>query len=291
MDRINVILFGMTGFGNNGFKVLLSESFVNLIGIFTPNRINAAFPYFKCEHLQEVVKRNNVILYEGLQLKDLNTIKIIQTLKPDLIIVSNFNQIFPAEISLIPKLGVINIHPSLLPKYRGATPTFWVLMNGEKETGVTAHFIENDKIDSGRVISQDRLKIEESDNDGTLRHKLSKLSEKTLRDSLNLIMQGKNEFLSQNEGKATYFPKRPLNNFLVDINKPAQEIINKIRALTPYPGAVFNDKNKKYKVKHAELLNENKTYKRFKNKNEYINDNIIVHTSDGFLKLKIAKEL
>ena len=81
----------------------------------------------------------------------------IKKLSPDIIIVSSFNQIIPKPIISIPKLGVINIHPSLLPKYRGATPTVWALMNGEKETGVTIHFIEDERIDNGNIITQSRL--------------------------------------------------------------------------------------------------------------------------------------
>ena len=157
MDKIRAILFGMTGFGNNALEVLLKHPSIRIIAVFTPEKEAGPFPYYECEKLQDAVLRSGIALYEGLHFEGEKTYDIIKKLSPDIIIVSSFNQIIPKPIISIPKLGVINIHPSLLPKYRGATPTVWALMNGEKETGVTIHFIEDERIDNGNIITQSRL--------------------------------------------------------------------------------------------------------------------------------------
>ena len=198
----------MTGFGNNSLKVLTKEPFIELIGIFTPKKESPPFPYYKCRKIQEAAISENILLYEGLSLKENKTYELIKSLKPDLIIVSSFKQIIPKNIISIPKLGIINIHPSLLPKYRGPTPTAWALINREKETGVTIHFIEDEKIDSGRIICELKLKISESDTDNSLRKKLALLSEKVLIKALHLILEkDKSLFLLQNERKVTYYPR------------------------------------------------------------------------------------
>ena len=208
MDKIKVILFAMTGFGNNAFKILKRQPFIELIGVVTPKRKETPFPYYKCRQIQDEAIDSGIALYEGLILKETKACELLRALSPDLIVVSTFRQIIPEDIISIPKLGIINIHPSLLPRYRGPTPTHWVLANREKQTGVTVHFIEDERIDSGRIIAQRRLDILSSDTEDILRKKLAVLSEKALVDALPLVMkEDRKTFVAQDEAEATYFPK------------------------------------------------------------------------------------
>ncbi len=256
MDRIRILLFAMTGFGNNILKTLSSQPFVKILGVLTPEREAKPFPYYECEKLHDLVERSGITLYEGLALKEEKVHQFIRALSPDLILVSSFNQIVPKSIITIPGIGVVNFHPSLLPRYRGATPTAWVLMNGEQETGVTAHFIEDENIDCGRIITQEKIEIEPSDNDGTLRRKIATLSEKALIDTLSLIIkQSKETFPLQDESEATYYKKRTLEDSIINLNKPFRDILNKIKAMSPYPGAHLTYNGKKYLVIDATLLN------------------------------------
>jgi methionyl-tRNA formyltransferase len=208
LDRIKVILFGMTGFGNSALRVLKEASFAELIAVFTPARENGPYPYYKCNKIQDDVRKSGIPLYEGKTLKDRETYKLILSLSPDLIVVSTFRQIIPRDIISIPRLGVINIHPSLLPRYRGPTPVRWVLANKDKETGVTIHFIEDERIDAGRIISQLKLDILSGDTEGILRKKLAKLSERALSEALPLVINNSKEiFPRQNETEASYYPR------------------------------------------------------------------------------------
>lgn len=256
MGKIRTILFGMTGLGNSAAEVLIEKREIDLVAIFTGKRQVNPFPYYTCDHLNELALKKDVPVYEGMRLKEVHTIKIISSISPALIVVSSFDQILTKEIVTIPELGVINVHPSLLPTYRGATPTVWALLNGEEETGVTIHFIEDEKIDSGRIILQSKLKIKPDDTDGTLRFRLAELSKETLSKAINIIIAGKKStFITQAEEKATYFPKRTIKDSEIDVDRSFKEIVLRIRAMTPYPGARLNYNNTTFLVNSAELLN------------------------------------
>ena len=284
MDKIKVILFGMTGQGNNAFKVLRELSYIDLLCVFTPGRQDSPFPYYQCEKLQDLVQSTGIPLYEDLPFKGQSGFQVIRELNPDLIVVSTFNQIIPEAIIRMPKLGVVNVHPSLLPKYRGATPTVWTLANGEEETGVTVHFIESEKIDSGRIIMQHKLRIDDRDTDGMLRHKLASLSEKTLAAALDsLCVKGENVFQPQDEAEATYFPKRTINDAELNLNAPFKNIYNKTRAMTPHPGAYIIQDGQKYKVRDAVLVKA----MDFRGGNS-IDGRIVVQTLEGMVQFSVA---
>lgn len=288
MDKIRVLLFGMTGFGNSALRVLISYPRIVLFGVVIAQKQDTPFPYYECEKLQDSVTKIGVTLYEGLNFREKKTIELIVSLCPDLIVVSSFNQIIPLAIISIPRLGVINIHPSLLPKYRGATPTVWALLNGEKETGVTVHFIEDERIDCGRIIAQAKLNIETPDTDGILRLKLAQLSESVLTSALNLIFtKDKKTFPLQNESEATYFPKRTLRNAEIDLDKPFNDIFNLIRAMSPYPGAYLIYNGVKYIVKSAVLTNEKTSNNLFC----VHNDEVLIDTLEGVVKFQVTENI
>jgi methionyl-tRNA formyltransferase len=278
---------GMTGFGNSAFRILAGHPSIELLGVITPQRQDNPFPYYECEKLQDLVREYGSTLYEGLVLKDHSTYEVLNELSPDLIIVSSFDQIVPLNIIRVPSLGVLNVHPSLLPKYRGATPTVFALMNGENETGVTAHFIEDEALDRGRIIAQASLCIGPLDNDGILRRKLADLSEKVLdRAIVEVLGKRKEEFPQQDESKASYYPKRTLRDAEIDIRRPLNEIVNRVRAMSPYPGAFLTYKGIKCKVKAVSAFEEGIAMDAIA-----ANDGeIIVQAPSGAIKFIVQKE-
>ncbi len=287
MVNIRVLLFAMTGFGNNALKVLSETSFVNLIGVFIPGRLETPFPYYECKKIEGEAESRGIHLYEDFHLREESAYKTIKNLSPDLIVVGGFNQILPENIISIPKLGAANIHPSLLPKYRGATPTAWALINGEKETGVTVHFIENEKLDQGRIVSQARTKINPSDTDGSLRFRLAMLSEDALREAVDaIISKDKGDFAVQDEAEATYYPKRTLKDAEIILDRPVKEIVGRIRAMTPYPGAYLQYGNKIYMIKDATLVKEKVSGGGGSDGGK----KLIVNTLEGMVEFQIAEE-
>ena len=283
---IKVILFGMTGFGNHAFKVLRTTAPVDLIGVFTPKRLKGAFPYYICPKLQDVVLKSGIKLYGGFNMRSLRTHRLLCKLSPDLIIVSTFDQIIPMNIIKVPKIGIVNIHPSLLPTYRGPTPTTWVLLHGLRETGITAHFITGRGIDSGRIITQERLRIYPSDTDGTLRKRLARLSEKVIKRAIFLaVSHKKSSFPKQIESEATYYPKRTLRDAEVNCDDPYGKIRNTIRAMSPYPLARLKYHGKEYFLKNVARV-ENKFVKRKPGKRHKW---LILERPQGVLRFEVSR--
>ena len=132
----------------------------------------------------------------------------IRELKPDLIVVAIFSQILKKDIINIPTMGCINIHPSLLPKYRGPNPYFWVLHNKEKETGVTIHYI-NEGIDSGSIIASRAMPVTTVDTEYSLRSKAAKIAPDLLLEVIKMFEEGRPSSLPQDNAAATYFPEPP----------------------------------------------------------------------------------
>jgi methionyl-tRNA formyltransferase len=173
-------------------------------------------------------------------------IKQIKLLQPDLIVVVAYGFLLPKEILDIPKYGVINIHASLLPKYRGASPIQTAILNGDKETGVTIMLID-DKMDTGPVLSQRTITITDTDNFESLHDKLAQLGSELLSDTLPKYICGEIKPVAQNEAEATYCKILTKEDGKIDWNKSAEEIERQVRAFTPWPGAwtVWNNKSLK----------------------------------------------
>ncbi|MFC1512610.1 methionyl-tRNA formyltransferase [bacterium] len=169
-------------------------------------------------------------------LKNIEVIQSVKDLNPDLLIVISYGYKIPSEILEIPGLGSINIHFSLLPKYRGAAPVNWALANGEIETGVTSFFL-NDKMDSGDIICQKKININNEDNAVTLMDKLVILGVDVLKETIELIKSGKILAKSQDLNKVTHAPKLRKKDGLINWNETNIEIVNRIRAFYPWPGS------------------------------------------------------
>ena len=200
--------------------------------------------------VKEYAKKNQLNLLQPVNLKDSNFINQIRRLKPDLIVVVAFRML-PEILWSIPTFGSINVHASLLPNYRGAAPINWAIINGEKQTGVTTFFI-NDRIDTGDVIGQSKIDINKNENAGELHNSLMRLGADLLIKSIDKIFSSKENIstkqLEVKNLKAA--PKLNKTNCKINWQDSCINIHNKIRGLSPYPGArsVLDNLNKKIKV-------------------------------------------
>lgn len=176
----------------------------------------------------------------------------LKKLNPDIMITCAFGQILSQEILDIPKLGVYNIHASLLPKYRGASPIHYAILCGEKETGVT--IMKTDiGIDTGDVLLQRSIPIEDGETCGELFARLSVLGAECIEEALYAINSGKFELTKQNDGYASYTKIIRKEDALIDWNDSAENIVNKIRAFNPSPVAFTYLKGEIFKVYRAEI--------------------------------------
>lgn len=177
-----------------------------------------------------------------------NAIEDIKNVSPDIIVVSAYGNILPAKILGIPKFGCINVHASLLPKYRGASPINQAIINGDKFTGITTMFMDAG-LDTGDIILQDEISIEKEDDAETLTEKLATLSKKTLTNTLNLLkMSLPFPREKQNEEDATYAGIIRKEDARIDFNSPAENISNLVRGMLPWPVAHTKLDSKNFKI-------------------------------------------
>ena len=167
--------------------------------------------------------------------KEPGFVELLQSLSPDVIVVVAFGQILPPSILAIPPGGCINVHASLLPKYRGAAPIHWAVINGEEITGVTTVYMD-EGLDTGDIILQEELRIGEGDNVGAVHDRLAALGADLLIETLRLISEGRAPRRAQT-GEPSYAPLLKAEDELIDWRKTAKEIYNHVRGMDPWPGA------------------------------------------------------
>lgn len=202
-----------------------------------------------------VKKRAIELGLETIDVEDLksdNFLSKLRELSPDLLVVVAF-RILPTSILEIPSIGSVNLHASLLPKYRGAAPIHWAIINGEKETGCSVFFLD-EKVDTGKIIAQNRTVIDLLETTGDVYNRLKKSGADLLLESIDRIADGTVEPTPQNHELATPAPKLFKENTRIDFSKSAEEVHNFIRGLSPFPTAWCKYKGNKmniYKSKPA----------------------------------------
>jgi methionyl-tRNA formyltransferase len=208
----------------------------------------------------------------------------LQELAPDLSVVVAF-RILPERIFSLPPLGTINLHASLLPKYRGAAPINWVIMNGETMTGLSTFFIQK-KVDTGNLILQKEIEIFPEETFGELHDRMANLGAELLLETVNLIERGEVKTIKQDDAFATPAPKITPEHCQIDWSREAVQIKNQIRGLSPLPAAFTFCKGKILKVYKATVVDENPFSEGF---GEIVESNkkeeIWVKTKKGILNL------
>ena len=177
----------------------------------------------------------------------------LSKLGPDLIVVAAYGHILPKTVLAIPTVGCINVHASVLPKYRGAAPIQWAIINGEKETGVTTIMMDVG-MDTGDILLTAKEPIQPYDTSATLHDRLATLGATVLIDTLNLLTDGRLKSTPQDHSQATVAPMLKKEDGHIDWNIPADAIVNRIRGMTPWPGAYAFIENKRLKIFSAETV-------------------------------------
>lgn len=202
----------------------------------------------------QFAKDKNIPITITKSIKNTEALNIIKDINPDLIIVMGWRTIIPKEIMLIPKYGAIGAHESLLPKYRGFAPVNWVVINGEKKTGVTLFHLDQG-IDSGDIIDQKVIPIRQSDTAWDIYKKTAKISIELLENYLKNFPSINSKRKKQNHDDATYTVARTPEDGLISWHWDSERIYNLIRGLSsPYPGTFTFYKNQKIIIQKASLL-------------------------------------
>ncbi len=258
--------------GTPFFAVPILESILNsehqVLAVYTqnPKKSNRG-QKLNISPIHQFSKINNIQVRSPITLDQEET-KFIKNMTPDVVVVVAYGKIIPKEILEIKNIKFINIHASLLPKWRGAAPIQRSLIEMDKETGISIMKIVQ-KLDAGPFLIQERIKIEKNDNYNSLSNKLANLGSKLILQSLNLIEKNNYNLTEQNEDLATYAKKIEKHESEIKWNTPAKKIIAKINGLSPFPGAWFIHKNNRIKIfkaievdqigKSGEVLDNNLT--------------------------------
>ncbi len=250
---MNIIFMGTPDFSIPSLKTLIGSKH-NVIAVVTaPDKQRGRGRKVSFTSVKEFAIKNNLPVLQPERLK--NNLEIIEELEQfdaDLYVVVAF-RILPPDVFEIPKYGSFNLHASYLPKYRGAAPIQWALINGETETGLTT-FKLAEKVDTGNIYLQMKIEIKTDDNLETLHDKLSAEGAKIVLDTVNLIESGDYVLQEQDNTLATPAPKITKEVAKIDWNKSAYQIHNLIRGLSPIPGAFFEFEGKLIKIYITELV-------------------------------------
>jgi methionyl-tRNA formyltransferase len=249
-EAFRVLFMGTSPFAVPSLKILLKKG-ENIVGVFTqPERPQGRGLKIKISPIKGLALENHLPLFQPGKINQDESVNIIKTLFPDLIVVAAFGQIISQRILDIPRFGCINVHASLLPKYRGAAPINWVIIHGEKETGVTTMLMDKG-LDTGNILLQRKLEIFPEENAGELHDRLSFLGAEVLLETIERLKQGVLTSGKQEESKASYAPPLKKEDGVIDWEKPAEKIYNHIRGMNPWPGAFTSFEGKILKVFQA----------------------------------------
>lgn len=230
---MRLCLFALTGFGNSVVAALTQSTALSDLMVITRGE-TGEFPYYPCPHLSEVCREKKLTCSVDLNLNTKEALETIKAFQPEMIVVSTFDQKIPERIRVLPELGAINIHPSLLPKYRGPTPTHWAIINDETETGITFHCI-TENFDRGDILYQAKIPLDRW-TDGEVRQKLAQRTGEIMETFLEGYRQARFRPRPQHQNGGSYFPKITSESGIALLRAGTYRQDNLIRGLTPYPG-------------------------------------------------------
>jgi methionyl-tRNA formyltransferase len=240
-------------------RTLLREG-LEVVGVLTrPDAPKGRSLQLTPSPVKEAAVEAKLPVYQFEKASSPDSIEAIRARGPDVIVVVAYGQILSEEFLRIPKEAIVNVHYSLLPKYRGAAPVHWAIINGERETGVTVQHLAK-KLDTGDIILQEKAPIAPNDTAGTLSERLKEVGARLLVEALRQLQAGTAPRIRQDESQASYARKLTKEDGEIDWRLSAAQIVNRVRGMNPWPGAYtfFQEKDhrKTFKVLLAGAIPE-----------------------------------
>lgn len=245
MQTKRIVFMGTASFSLAVLKMLLNEKY-NVVGVVTqPDRYVGRKKVLTMPDVKVEALKHDIPVVQPQRIK--TEYQEVIDLKPDLIITAAYGQIVPQAVLDAPALGCVNVHASLLPKYRGGAPVHQCIIDGEDKTGVTIMYMVK-KMDAGNIISQKETPILEDDTVGVLYDRLSEIGAELLKETLPSILEGTNASIPQDESLVTYAPTLSREDERLDWHLNAQDIYNKVRGTNPWPGSYTTYQDKVVKI-------------------------------------------
>lgn len=274
--------------GTPDFAVGTLEAIINagheVAGVVTqPDKPKGRGKNMQFTPVKEVAVARGIPVYQPVRVKEPDFIEELKKLNPEVIVVVAFGQILPKEILDMPKYGCVNVHASLLPKYRGAAPIQWAVIDGEKESGVTTMFME-EGLDTGDMLKKKIVSLEIDETGGSLHDKLAAAGADLLIETLKELEAGTAVRTKQDDALSNYAKMLDKQLGCIDFTKPAEEIERLIRGLNPWPSAFTGIDGKTLKIWSATVINKEAEGK-FGEVVEVSRDSILVKTGKDLLQL------
>ena len=249
---INIVFMGTPAFSAPILRMLHEEGYNVLAVVTQPDRPVGRKKVLTPPPVKAEAVALGLPVIQPEKLRGSEELQQILALQPDLVVTAAFGQILPKELLDAPRLGCINVHASMLPKYRGGAPIHQAIIDGEATTGVTIMYMA-EKLDAGDIISQREIAIEDTDHTGSMFDKLSDVGRSLLKDTLPSIVDGTNDRIVQDEALVTFARNISREQERIDWNKDARTIYNQVRGLHPWPVAYTTFGGENFKIWWAEV--------------------------------------
>ncbi|MTI79802.1 MAG: methionyl-tRNA formyltransferase [Firmicutes bacterium] len=249
---MRIVYMGTPDFAAPCLEKIIEQKHEVLTVITQPDRPKGRGKKMQPPPVKVIAEKNNLPVYQPEKIRTTDFYQTLTELNPDLLVVVAYGKILPKEILHLPPLGCVNVHASLLPKYRGAAPIHWAVINGEEETGVTTMYMD-EGMDTGDMIIAKSTPIGHNDTVGDIHDRLAELGAETLGETLKLIANGEAPRTPQDHSKATYAPMLKREHELIDWNRSAIELKNQILGMNPWPGTFTTLEDKVLKIWRAEI--------------------------------------
>jgi methionyl-tRNA formyltransferase len=233
---MRIVFIGAGEIGVPTLQALLKSEH-EVVGVVTqPDKPVGRSQSIEPPPIRNALSGTNIPVLQPARIKDRQAIEEIRALRPDVIVVMAYGQILPRNVLEIPEIGCLNLHASLLPRWRGAAPIQAAIAEGDREIGITVMYMD-EGLDTGDILLQRTIDILPADTGGALHDRLAGVAPETLLESLDLLAKGKAPRTPQDNAVATYAPKLKREDGKIDWSDPADAIERKIRAFDPWPGA------------------------------------------------------
>ena len=281
---MKIVFMGTPDFAVNALEELIQAKHEIVCVVTQPDKPKGRGNQVQISAVKECALKYDLPVFQPRRIKEKEAVEYLKTLQAEIFVVAAFGQILSKEILEMPKYGCINIHGSLLPKYRGAAPIQWAILNGERETGITIMQM-NEGLDTGDMLTKSIVPIEEEDTGETLFQKMAASGAELLLETLLLIEEGKITPVKQEEKESSYAPMIKKEMGKIDWNKGAKQIELLVRGMNSWPSAYTTLGNKTLKIWEAKA--EDKKIEALPGTIVEVTKDIIkVQTGDGILTVK-----
>ena len=250
---MRIVFIGAGEIGVPTLQALLKSEYAVVAIVTQPDKPVGRAQKIEPPPIKKAMAGSKMPILQPARIKEPEAIEEIRTLAPDVIVVAAYGQILPRDVLEIPKVACLNLHASLLPRWRGAAPIQAAIAAGDQETGITVMYMD-EGVDTGDILLQRRIEIRPDESGGSLHDRLAQIAPDALLESLGLLVKGSAPRIPQDNTLVTYAPKLKREDGKIDWSEPAEAIERKIRAFNPWPGAFMAIDGRNLKIFSASIV-------------------------------------